>query len=122
VRVPGKIDDPDTLVPRELTVVTPAQFDRAMEEYGQFGPTASIPIEQRWPAVIPDVDRSRYVALKTQCDEVRWTTADWAEDIRCRPVGEDALVVLQRMIAVKYPFLTPRRRSEVASFAWFVTR
>jgi hypothetical protein len=122
VRVPKKIDDPENLVPHELSVVTPEQFDSAMEEYGQFGPTGLIPIEQRWPAVIPNVDHSKYAALRVQCDEVRWTTADWAEDIRCRQIDEDALVVLKRMIAVKYPFLTSRRRSDVALFAWFVTR
>ena len=120
MRVPKKIDDPDNLVPHELSVVTPEQFERAMEEYGQFGPTASIPIEQRWPAVIPDVDRSKYAALKTQCDEIRWTTADWAEDVRSRRIADEG--ILKRMIAARYPFLTPRRRVDVENFAWFVTR
>jgi hypothetical protein len=120
VRVPRKVDDPDNLVPHELSVVTPEQFDRAMEEYGQFGPTGLIPIEERWPAVIPDVDRSRYAALKAQCYEIRLTTADWAEDIRSRRIADEG--ILKRMIAAKYPFLTQRRRIEVESFAWFVTR
>ena len=100
--------------------MTPEQFDRAMEEYGQFGPTGLIPIEERWPAVIPDVDRSSYGALKAQCDEIRWTTADWAEDIRIRRKADEG--ILERMIAAKYPFLTQRRRIQVENFAWFVTR
>ena len=120
MRFPTRVDDPDNLVPHELSVVTPEQFDRAMEEYGQFGPEGLIPIEQRWPAVIPDVDRALYAALKAQCDEIRWTTADWAEDVRVRKIADDGL--LERMITLKYPFLTPRRRIEVANYAWFVTR
>jgi hypothetical protein len=100
--------------------VTPEQFDRAMEEYGRFGPEAASPIEQRWPAVIPEVDHSRYAALKAQCDEVRWTTAGWAEGVRCGRIAEND-EILQKMMTKRFPFLTPRRRSEVWSYAWFVT-
>lgn len=116
-----RFDDPDNLVPHALTVVTPDQFDRAMEEYGQFGPNNLIPIESRWPAVIPDVDRSKYAALKAQCDEIRWTTADWAEDMRRRQIADDN-GILMRTMAAKYPFLTLRRRAQIDTFAWFVTR
>ena len=118
---PWVVDDPDTLVPYELSAVTPEQFDRAMEEYGKLGSANYVPIEQRWPAVIPDVDRSKYPDLKAQCDDVRWTTARWAEDVRCGRIAEDGKV-LDRMTAAKYPFLTPRRRSEIWTYAWFVAR
>lgn len=119
-KVVESIDDPDTLVPVELTVVSPEQFDRAYEEYCRFG--TSDPIEGRWIPVIPDVDRSRYSALKALCDDVRWTAARWADHIRGGRIAGDEDEVLKRMIATKYPFLTERGRNNTRSYAWFVTR
>ena len=116
------ITDPDTVVPAKLTVVSPEQFDRAYEEYGEFGPRNLVPIEQRWPAVIPDVDRSKYVALKAQCYDIRWTTARWAEDLRSGRIAGNRDEVLNRMIATRYPFLTKRGRIQTGNYAWFVTR
>ena len=120
MRTPRRVDDTYNRVPHELSIVTPDQFDRAMEEYGRFAPADLIPIEDRWPAAIPDVDQALYAALKAQCDEVRWTAADWAEDIRSRRIADEGL--LPRLIAMKFPFLTPRRLAQVANFAWFATR
>ena len=103
-----------------LTVVSPEQFDRAYEEYGRA--VVGSPIEGRWITVIPDVDRSKYPALKAQCDDVRWTAARWAEDIRCGRIAGNSDEVLERMIATKYPFLTKLGRIRTHNFAWFVTR
>lgn len=119
-RVVATIDDPDNLMPVPLTVVSPEQFERAYEEYGRLGPSSTVPIEGRWIAAIPDVDRSKYAALKVQCDDVRWTAARWAEDIRCGRMAGNP--VLERMIATKYPFLTKRAVSSTDAYAWFVTR
>ena len=121
-RPPQIVTDPDTLVSVELTVVSPEQFDRAYEEYGQFGPRNLVPIEERWPAVIPDVDRSKYTALKAQCCDIRWTTARWADDLRSGHIAGSPGEVLKRMIATRYPFLTERGRISTEDFAWFVTR
>jgi hypothetical protein len=116
------VDDPDKLVPAELSVVSPEQFDRAYEEYGRFGPEGLIPVEQRWPAVIPDVDQVEYAALKAQCHDIRLTTSRWAEDLRSGRIAGDPNEVLARMIATKYPFLTKLGRIRTGNFAWFVTR
>jgi hypothetical protein len=117
-KVVATIDDPDNLVPAQLKVVSPEQFERAYEEYCRVGPSSTVPIEGRW--IIPDVDRSRYPALKAQCDEVRWTAARWAEDIRCGRMAGDPN--LERMTATKYPFLTKRACISTDTYAWFVTR
>jgi len=116
------VDDPDKLVPVELSIVSPEQFDRAYEEYGRFGPEGRIPIEERWPAAIPDVDRSKYAVLKAQCHDIQLTASHWAEDLRCGRIAGDRDEVLKRMIATRYPFLTQRDRIQTWSFAWFVTR
>jgi hypothetical protein len=71
------------LVPHELSVVTPEQFDRAMEEYGRFGPTVLISIEQRWPAVIPDVENFRLVRHQVKRGVIR------DEDIVLSPIVQD---------------------------------
>jgi hypothetical protein len=118
----GAMDDPDHLVPVRLTLVTPEQFDRAYVEYGQFGPSSRVPVEERWPAVIPDVDRSKYVVLKAQCDEIRWTAARWYDDLCSGRIGGDREQVLKRMISVKYPFLTPEARRRTENYAIFVNR
>jgi hypothetical protein len=119
-KVVATIDDPDTLVPTQLTVVSPDQFDRAYEEY--IRPVVGEPIEGRWITVLSDVDRSKYPPLKAQCDDVRWTAARWAEDIRCGRIAGNTDEVLERMIATKYPFLTKLGRIRTSNFAWFVTR
>lgn len=117
------VGGPPDLTPIELSVVTPDQFDRAYDEYGKFGPRNSIPIEERWPEVIPDVNRENYAALKALCDAIRWTTARWAEEIRCGRVADDEYWSgLKLMIATKYPFLTERAQIETNNFASFVTR
>ncbi|HEY4168794.1 MAG TPA: hypothetical protein VGM96_18550 [Reyranella sp.] len=118
--VVATVDDPDTLVPVELTVVSPEQFDRAYEEYVR--PVIGESIEGRWISVLPDVDRSKYPAPKAQCDDVRWTAARWAEDIRCGRIAGNPDEVLKRMIATKYPFLTNLGHIRTHNFAWFATR
>jgi hypothetical protein len=117
------VKGPPDLTPVELSVVTPEQFDRAYEEYGQFGPRNTIPIEERWPDAIPDVAREKYAALKAHCEAIRWTTALWAEEMRRGRTPEDQYFSsLIRMIEAKYPFLTKRAQSQTNMFAWFVTR
>ncbi len=113
------IDSPDDLVPDELSIVTPEQFDLAFEEYRQLG--MSIAIEERWPAVIPDVDRSKYPALKAKCYEIRWTVVLWDDHVKCGRIREDNDVV-KRMIATRYPYLTPRQRISAQTYAWFANR
>lgn len=116
---PPIVDDLDKLTPDELSVVTPDQFDRAFEAYSKFGRSA--PVETLWPAVIPDVDRSRYPALEAKCDEIRWTVARWDDDVRCGRIrGEDDVV--KRMVATRYPYLTPRHQVSVMIYASFVNR
>lgn len=116
---PRIVDDPDSLTPDELSAVTPEQFARAFEEYGQFGP--SVPVEERWPSVIPDVDRSRYPALKAKCDEIRWTVARWDDDVKCGRLRDEGDVVM-RMVLLRYPYLTPQHQLAVRLYASFVNR
>ncbi len=89
------------------------------------GPAGLIPVQRRWSDLIPDVDPSKFVALKALCHSVLWTPAGWHNDLLAqRPphasneVGE----ILQRMIATKYPFLTREAQRATASYAVFVNR
>ena len=115
------IDSPDDQVPDELSIMTPEEFDLAFEEYGLLGPRMTIPIEERWPAVIPDVDRYKYPALKAKCDEIRWTVVRWDDHVKCGRIPENNNVV-SRMIATRYPYLTPRQRISVQTYASFANR
>lgn len=115
------IPDPDRLVPDDLSIVTAEEFDLAFEEYGLLGPRMTIPIEKRWPAVIPDVDWSKYPALKAKCDEIRWTVVRWDYLVQTGRLPEDGDVV-GRMIAIRYPYLTPRHRISVRTYASFANR
>ena len=115
------ITDPDDLVPDELSIVTADEFDLAFVECGLLGPRMTIPIEERWPAVIPDVDRSKYPALKAKCDEIRWTVVGWDYYVQSGRVSDNGNVV-SRMIATRYPYLTPRHRSAVQVYASFANR
>ena len=81
----GTIDDPDKLASAHLSVVSPEQFDRAYAEYSEFAAGNRLPIEERWPSVIPDVDRSKYGVLGVQCHDIRWTTARGADHLRSGP-------------------------------------
>lgn len=118
---PRVVDDPGNLTPDELSIVTPEQFDRAFEEYRQLGPRMTIPIEKRWPAAIPDVDWSKYPALKEKCDEIRWTVVRWDYLVQTGRLPEDGDVV-GRMIAIRYPYLTPRHRISIRTYASFANR
>jgi hypothetical protein len=115
------IPDPDDLVPDELSIVTAEEFDLAFEEYGLLGPRMTIPIEKRWPAVIPDVECSKYPALKAKCDEIRWTVVRWDYYVQTGRIPDNGNVV-SRMIATRYPYLTPRHRSAVSTYASFANR
>lgn len=115
------IDSPNDLAPDELSIVTPEEFDLAFEEYRQLGPRMSIPIEERWPAAIPRVDRSGYPALKAKCDEIRWTVVRWGDHVKCGRIPDRDDVVKQ-MIATRYPYLTPRQRIAVQVYASFADR
>ena len=118
---PRIVDDPDSLTPDELSLVSSEQFDRAFEEYRQWGPRASVPIEERWPEAIPDVDPSKYPALKAKCHEITWTVVRWDDDVKCgRLLDEDNVV--KRMVAIRYPYLTPRHQTSVRSYASFANR
>ena len=113
--------DPDRLTPDELSIVSSEQFDRAFEEYSQLGPRASVPIEERWPEVIPDVDPSKYPALEAKCHEITWAVVQWDDDVKCgRLRNEDDIV--KRMVAIRYPYLTPRHQVSVRSYASFANR
>ncbi len=116
---PRIVDDPDSLVPDELSIVPSDQFARAFEEYSQFG--TSVSVEERWPAVIPDVDRSKYPALMAKCDEIRWTVARWDGDVKCGRLRDEGDVV-KRMVALRYPYLTPQHQNAVRLYASFVNR
>jgi hypothetical protein len=115
------IPTPDDLVPDELSIVTPEEFDLAFEEYGLLGSRMTIPIEERWPTAIPGVDRSKYPALKAKCDEIRWTVVRWDDHVKCGRIPENNNVV-KRMIAIRYPYLTPRQQSSVRDYAVFANR
>lgn len=115
------IPDPDDLVPDDLSIVTAEEFDLAFEEYGLLGPRMTIPIEKRWPAVIPDVDWSKYPALKAKCDEIRWTVVRWDYYVQSGRIPENGDVV-NRMVARRYPYLTPRHRISVVTYASFANR
>jgi hypothetical protein len=106
-------------IPEELLIVTAEQFDRAFGEYARWGPEDLIPIETRWPAVIPDVDRSKYPELGEKCREVQWTPVAWAETLRTKLTPDDCSEELNRMVAAKYPFLTLERRRAIVRFAMF---
>ncbi|WP_422017936.1 hypothetical protein [Reyranella sp.] len=115
------VDDPGRLTPDELSIVSSEQFDRAFEEYSQLGPRASVPIEERWPEVIPDVDPSKYPALEAKCHEITWAVVQWDDDVKCgRLRNEDDIV--KRMVAIRYPYLTPRHQVSVRSYASFANR
>ena len=116
---PPIVDDPAKLTPDELFLVMPDQFDRAFEAYSKFGRSA--PVAKLWPEVIPDVDRSKYPALEAKCDEIRWTVARWDDDVRCGRIRDEGDVV-KRMVAIRYPFLTPRHQVSVTIYASFVNR
>ena len=115
------VDDPDSLTPDVLSIVTPEQFDRAFEEYRQWGPRASVPIEERWPAVLPDVDPSKYPNLKAKCREITWTVVRWDDDVKCGRLRDEDDVV-KRMVAIRYPYLTPRHQVSVRDYASFANR
>jgi hypothetical protein len=115
------IDSPNDLVPDELSIVTAEEFDLAFEEYGLLGPRMTIPIEERWPAAIPDVDHAKYPALKAKCDEIRWNVVRWDYYVQSQRIQEDGNVV-GRMIATRYPYLTPRQRSSVQTYASLANR
>lgn len=118
---PRIVDDPNCLTPDELSIVTSEQFDRAFEEYRQWGPRASVPIEERWPAVIPDVDSSDCPALKATCHEITEAVVRWDDDVKCGRLRDEDDVV-RRMVAIRYPYLTPQHQVSVWTYASFANR
>jgi hypothetical protein len=115
------IDDPEALVPDELSIVTPEQFDRAFEEYNKTMPSTSPAIEERWPAVIPGIDRALYPALKVKCEEIRWSVVRWEAHVDSGRIQGEGDVV-GRMIAARYPYLTERQRSAARTYASMANR
>lgn len=118
---PRIVDDPDSLTADELSIVTPEQFERAFEEYRQPGPHGYAPLEERWSTVIPDVDPSKYPALEAKCYEITWTVVRWDDDVKCGRLRDEDDVV-KRMVALRYPYLTPQRQVAVRIHASFMNR
>jgi hypothetical protein len=120
--VPVKPIDLEALVPEELTIVTPEQFEHAYEEYIRFGPHRVIPLKERWPAVIPEVDSRKYAALAAVCHSVEWEPVRWACELINRGVPDPYGAPLEKLVARKFPFLVPERRRRICSYALFVNR
>ncbi len=82
----------------------------------------SVAIEKRWPGVIPDVDPTKFAALKALCDAVRWAPASWHDELERLHDSTERDRVLEEMIAKKFPFLTLEARRDTCSYARFVNR
>jgi hypothetical protein len=105
-----------TFQPSRCENVTPEQFERAFAAFRVGVPGDRI--EERWPAILPDVDRREFSRLKALCAEIVRMAIILAEECRTATPDSPPLQNLGEM----YPFLTEGRLRELCSYGMFVTR
>lgn len=96
--------------------VTPEQFEKAFAEFQQFGPRRRIPIEERWPEILPEVAPTEFLELLAECKGIEAFALSLAEKVRDKKMAD---AEAKKQLAQKYPFLNQGRLDHTWSQAMY---
>jgi hypothetical protein len=102
--------------PSRCENVTPQQFEQAFAAFRERVPGAKI--EERWSAILPDLDPQEFPRLKAMCEEIVSMAIALAQEHRTATPESPAPQALGEI----YPFLTEERLRDLTSYGLFVTR
>jgi hypothetical protein len=96
--------------------ITPKQFNRALEEFQQFGPRRRIRVEDRWREILPDISPDDFPNLKQQCGEIESFAFGLAEQVRDKKLSD---VIAKQQLAQRFTILDQGRLDHTWSQAMY---
>jgi hypothetical protein len=94
--------------PRATGMLSDADFDRAFDEWQEFGPRRGIPVEERWRKLLPHASPDALADAQQRCKEIEAAAWKLAEQALAGTISEQEG---QRRLAAQYPYLTRNRVS-----------
>ena len=93
-----------------------ADFDRAFAEWQEFGPQRRIPVEQRWPALLPRASSDDFDDARRRCQEIESFAYDLADQVLSKTLNDkDAF----QRFSSHYSSLTAERLNRTWSQAMY---